>query len=405
MAGQLLSGLKVVEYGNFIAAAHCAKMMADLGAEVIKIEESGKGDESREYGPFPDDIPHLERSGLFLYLNANKLGITLNINNLTGQEILKKLLKDADIFVENNPPKLMKKLGLDYARIKKINPRLIVTSITPFGQTGPYRDYKAYAINCCAAGGVSQITGHYWREPLTMPVSLGHYQAAIAAAGATMVALLARDVIGHGQQVDISEAEVWATYHVGFGVTKYTGGAGDGLTKGYLGGGMTYPAGRLIPCKDGHIALVAPQLKQWVKFLELMGTPDWTKDPRYRDRHAMQDDYPEEVDALLAPWFLDRTKREIFEICEKNAIPFAPLFNMKDEVEDPHLKAREFFVTVDREEVGKLKYPGAPYKLYDAPWALKRPAPLLGEHNEEIYCKRLGYTKEDLTALKRAGVI
>jgi crotonobetainyl-CoA:carnitine CoA-transferase CaiB-like acyl-CoA transferase len=168
---------------------------------------------------------------------------------------------------------------------------------------------------------------------------------------------------------------------------------------------MTYPAGRLIPCKDGHIALVAPQLKQWVKFLELMGTPDWTKDPRYRDRHAMQDDYPEEVDALLAPWFLERTKKEIFEICEKNAIPFAPLFNMKDEVEDPHLKAREFFVAVDRKEVGKLKYPGAPYKLYDAPWALKRPAPLLGEHNEEIYCKRLGYTKEDLTALKGAGVI
>ena len=162
MAEQLLSGLKVVECGNFISAAHCAKMMADLGAEVIKVEKPGTGDASREYGPFPDDIPHPERSGLYLYLNANKLGITLNLETATGQKILKELLKDADVFVENNPPKLMKEWELDYARLKKINPRLIMTSITPFGQTGPYKGYKVYAINCCAAGGVSQIMGHYW---------------------------------------------------------------------------------------------------------------------------------------------------------------------------------------------------------------------------------------------------
>jgi crotonobetainyl-CoA:carnitine CoA-transferase CaiB-like acyl-CoA transferase len=119
----------------------------------------------------------------------------------------------------------------------------------------------------------------------------------------------------------------------------------------------------------------------------------------------MEDDYPEEVDALLAPWFLERTKKELFELFEKNAVPFAPLYNMADEVSDQHLSERKFFATLDRAEAGVLKYPGAPYKFSKTPWSLERPAPLLGEHNEEIYCGRLGYLKEDLVALRRAGVI
>jgi len=405
MAKQALSGLKVVEYGSFVSAAFCTKLMADLGAEVIKIEEPKKGDESRDYGPFPDDVPHPERSGLFLYLNTNKLGITLNAKTTTGMSILEKLLREADVFVENHPPRAMSEIGLDYVKLRKLSSRLIVTSLTPFGQTGSYRDYKAYPINCCAMGGVSQSIGHYWREPLMMPLSHGDYQAAVSGALGTMVALLGRDVTGRGQQVDISETDVWATYHVGFGITIYAFGVKDNLRKGYIGGGWTYPARRVIPCKDGYMALCAPQLKQWVKFVELMGNPEWIQDPRYRDRHAMEDDYPEEVDALLAPWFLERTKKELFELFEKNAVPFAPLYNMADEVNDVHLKERRFFDTIDRDETGNLKYPGAPYKFSKTPWSLVLPAPLLGEHNEEIYCRRLGYSREDLVALRRAGVI
>jgi crotonobetainyl-CoA:carnitine CoA-transferase CaiB-like acyl-CoA transferase len=405
MAKQALSGIKVVEYGSFVSAPYCTKLMADLGADVIKVETPDIGDESRNHGPFPNDIPHPERSGLFLYLNTNKLGITLNVKTSTGQKILKGLLEDADVLVENNTPQFMNELGLDYPSVRELNPRLIMTSITPYGQTGPYSDYKAYPINCCAAGGVSQSIGHHWREPLTAPLSMGHYQAAVSGAGATMVAILARDTIGRGQHIDISEADVWATYYVGFGITIHAFGARDSLRKGYIGGGWTYPARRVIPCKDGFMALCAPQLKQWIRFLDLMGSPEWTQEPRYRDRHAMEDDYPEEVDALLAPWFLERTKKELFELFEKNAIPFAPLYDMADEANDAHLSERQFFVTVDRDETGMLKYPGAPYKFSKTPWKLNRPAPLLGEHNEEIYCGRLGYSKEDLVALRRAGVI
>ena len=153
------------------------------------------------------------------------------------------------------------------------------------------------------------------------------------------------------------------------------------------------------------MTLCAPQLKQWVTFLKLMGDPEWTQHPRYRNRHAMEDDYPEEVDALLAPWFLERTKEELFELFAKNAVPFAPLYDMEDEVNDAHLKEREFFASIERDETGPLDYPGAPYKLSRTPWALSQPASTLGEHNEAVLCGRLGYSRGDLAALRRAGVV
>ncbi|MBE0479654.1 MAG: CoA transferase [Dehalococcoidia bacterium] len=405
MTEKALSWLKVIECGRFVSAPYCAKLMADLGAEVIKIEEPGTGDESRNYGPFPDDIPDPEQSGLYLYLNTNKKGITLDVRTSAGKQLLAEILKEADVFIENLGPGFTREDVLNYARLREINPQLIVASISPYGQTGPYSNHKAYAINCCALGGVSQTIGHHWREPLTAPVLQGHYQAGVSAAGATMTALLARDITGRGQHVDIAEADVWATYHVGFGITIYAFGARETLRKGYIGGGWTYPARRVIPCKNGYMAVCAPQVKQWVKFLELMDNPEWSQDPRYRDRHAMEDDYPEEVDALIAPWFLERTKKELFEIFEKNAIPFAPLYNMRDQVEDTHLAERDFFASLDREHVGSLIYPGAPYKFSGTPWALESPAPQLGQHNSEIFMHRLGLSGEELVALRRTGII
>ena len=142
MDREALSGLKVLEYGEFICAPYCGKLLADLGAEVIKVEPPGLGDKARHWGPFPQDLPHPEKSGLFLYLNTNKLGVTLNLESAAGIKIFTELVKQVDVLVENNPPKEMEWLGLDYESLHQINPRLVVTSITPFGQTGPYHDYK-----------------------------------------------------------------------------------------------------------------------------------------------------------------------------------------------------------------------------------------------------------------------
>lgn len=402
MTEQALLGLKVVELGNFISAPYCTKLMADLGAEVIKVEKPS-GDDSRRYDPFLNDEPHPEKSGLFLYLNTNKLGITLNVKTKTGQKILKQLLKDADVLVENNPPQQMAELGLDYASLSKINPRLIVTSITPYGQTGPYRDYKGYALNTAGLGGQSMRTGEPDREPLAPPLSQSHYQSGAMGAVGTMSAIFARRSTGEGQHVDISEAEVWATIHLGHGVHL---GVFEGR-KSMRSGHRTisvYPW-CILPCKDGYMCLIAIQGFQWKRFLEAMGSPEWMQDERFRDRIGVALWYADEMDAMVEALIIDKTKDELFEICRRAQITFAPVRNIAEVANDSHFAERGYFVEKERARTGVLKYPGAPYKLSQTPWDLKRPAPLLGEHNEEIYCGRLGYSREDLARLRMGRII
>ena len=403
MAEQALAGLKVVEYGGFISAPYCTKLMADMGAEVIKVEEPGAGDESRRHGPFPDDVPHLERSGLFLYLNGNKKGVTLNLRTPTGREMLEGIIRDADVFVENQPAGDMAELGLDHSTLQSVNPRLIVTSISPFGQTGPYRDCKGYALNTAGLGGQTMRTGEAGREPLAPALSQSHYQGGSMGAAATMGALFARMATGKGQHVDISEAEVWATIHHGHGVHL---GVFEGR-KSVRAGHRTisvYPW-CILPCKDGYMCLIAIQGYQWKRFLEAMGTPEWMGDPRFENRIVMAMEHADELDALVMTWLLDHTKDEIFQICREKQITFAPIRDLAEVATDPHFEEREYFVEIDRRHVGTMKYPGAPYRLSETPWQLKSPAPTLGEHNEEIYCGRLGYSKEDLARLRSGNII
>ncbi|RLC95264.1 MAG: hypothetical protein DRI39_00525 [Chloroflexi bacterium] len=407
MADKALSGLKVLEWADFIAGPYCGKLLADLGAEVIKIEKPGTGDEARQRGPFPGHIPHPEKSGLFLYLNANKLGITLDPEIFTGKKILTELVKKADILIEDHAPAAMVSLGLDYTSLQGMNPGLIMVSITAFGQTGPYKDYKGYAINASALGGQSVCAGEPGREPLTPPLCLGHYQSGAAGAAAAMAALFARDFSGRGQQVDISEAQVWATLHTGNQESSFIMHGMKRMRWGHRTPGV-YPY-TILPCKDGFMSMIAIQGYQWKRFLEIVGdgqVPEWyANDPRFQDRRELSLKYADEMDALLAPWLMAHTKQEIYAMCREKRIPFAPVRNMEEVVNDEHLKVRDYFVEFDHPVAGRLKYPGAPGKFSESPWAIERPAPLLGQHNEEVYCNRLGYAREDLERLRNAGVI
>jgi CoA:oxalate CoA-transferase len=399
-----LDGLKIIEYGNLISAPYCTKLLAGLGAEVIKVEKPGSGDEARSHGPFPNDIPDPEKSGLFLSLNTNKLGITLNPDTATGKNILKRLLSEADVFVENNAPRRMEELGLDYHSLEKINPGLIMASITPFGQSGPYRDYKAYDINCCAAGGEAIGIGYPDREPLTMPLSQVSYQAGAATAAAILVALIARRRTGEGQAIDISEIEVLANLHLGHHILTFLYQGIIGVRQGAHSGYLLYP-NVLLPCKDGYMCLALPQEDQWLRFLELMGNPEWSKKPRYQARRAMQEEYPEEVDALITPWLKQYTMDELAGMCIKRRIPCSPVYNVAQVMEHPHLRVRHFFSEFEHKRAGKLKYPGEPYKFSRTGEQLRNPSPLLGEHNEEVFCQRLGFPKEELVSLRRSEVI
>jgi CoA:oxalate CoA-transferase len=404
MPDKALAGIKVLEWANYISGPYCTKVMADLGAEVIKIEEPGFGDEARQYGPFLNDNPHLEKSGLFLVLNTNKLGITLNLKTPTGREIFEKLITQSDVFVENHPPQEIKDLRLDYDCLNEINSRIVMTSITPFGQVGLYKDYKAYDINCSAAGGVSVGIGEPDREPLVMPASQGAYLAGISAAVGTLFALFARELIGEGQLVDVSESEVWANVVTGLNIITYIYRGVSGIRQGTRTGYAYYPSGT-FPCKDGYMCLTAPQQAQWERFLELMGKPEWAKDPRYTSRRRMNEEIADECDNLIKPWLMERTKDEIFALCREYRIPFAPLRTVDELLNDPQLKEREFFVEVEHQETGRLRYPGAPFKMSKTPWAIEHAAPFLGEHNEEVFVNRLGYSKEELSTLRKTGVI
>ncbi|MFH1650964.1 MAG: CoA transferase [Chloroflexota bacterium] len=404
MSNQALAGLKVVEWGNFIAAPYCAELFAQLGAEVIKIEPPGAGDEARQYGPFPKDTPHPEKSGLFLNLNINKLGITLDPTKPKGKEILLKLLQDADVFVVNQPQPDLKKLKLDYASLKKIYPRLIMALITPFGASGPYQDWKGYDLNCCALGGITSTIGYPNRIPLNPAMHQGHHEAGLMAAIAVLLSLQDRDNTGKGGFIDQSESDVWATIHIGMGIQSYLEEGRLRRRSGHFSPHRPYPDS-VLPCKDGAVCVDTPQNRQWRRFLEIMGNPEWANDPIFKDRIAAADEHWQKADAYVGQWLMQHTKAEIFKTLQDAHVPAAPVRTVEEIIHDEHMKQRKFFVTVDHPEAGKLKnYPGVCYAFSKTPFTVQRPAPRLGEHNTQVLGK-LGYSATDLAALRQEEVI
>ncbi len=398
-----LAGLKVVEFGHYITAPFAAKLLAGYGAEVIKIEPPGVGDEARRHGPFPRDIPHPEKSGLFLTLNLSKLGITMDPSTPTGRSLFLELLKEADILVHNFRASELEGWGLDDGTVRKANPLLITTSVTVFGDEGPNSDHNAYALTGAAAGGVSYKLGHPERPPLPSPFDRGDWFAGVGAAGATMMAVMARELTGEGQHVDISSAEMYDGYNA----------VGDMIDL-LEGGRLAKRAGRrhptiypwvIMPVKDGHFSMITTQKRHWDRFVELMGSPDWAADPRYQDLRKVGARYPEELNALIEPWVSSHSKWDIWKTCRENKIPFQPVQTSADMLDSEHLHARGFWAQVEHPEAGPLTHDGGPVQMSETPWAHRCPAPRLGQHNREVYCGRLGLSAPEVRELYRAGII
>lgn len=398
---QVLSGVKVLDLTHYIAGPYCTKMLADYGAEVIKIEKPGEGDPARHLIPFYKDDPHPEKSGFFLYLNTSKKGITLNLKTAAGKDIFKRLLKDTDIVVENFSPRVMPSLGLDYETLEKINPCLVMTSISNFGQTGPYRDFKATEIVEDGMGGWSMIIGHPDREPLKPGGSQSQFVSGLFGAIGTVSAHWGKLMSGIGQHVDVSIME--AVQYIQMNLTStysYTEGMFTIKRRGNRVG--PYPGG-ILPCRDGYIGAITVTAEKWPILCEWMGMPELINDPRFKtaaDR-AMNID---ELDAVMISWLVEHDQEELYREGQRRGLPFGLPCSSKMLLESPHLKARGYFVEVDHPMTGKVTYPGAQVKMGETPYNLKR-APLLGEHNEEIYCGRLGFSQDDLVRLREQGVI
>ena len=339
-----------------------------------------------------------------------KRGVTLDVGTDSGREILDRLLDSADIFLENQPIGLMEEAGLDYESVHARHPGLIVTSISPYGRSGPYRDYVGYDLNVNAIGGMSFGTGYPHREPLTTPLYQVSYLAGVGAAFASIVAILARDLNARdskdegGQLVDVAEAQILATLLSGYHLPTFIYRGVAGWRSGNRMRLGLFP-NCVLPCKDGYVCIDAPQMDQYRRFLTMIGDPDWVNEPRYRDRRAMSDQYPEEAESLLTPWFMEHTKDEILQLCIENRVPCVPVREIDEVMADEQLNSRDYFREVSHPVAGALRYPGAPFRLSATPCRVVRPAPSLGQHNGEILGGELGISDDELGRLSQIGAV
>jgi crotonobetainyl-CoA:carnitine CoA-transferase CaiB-like acyl-CoA transferase len=352
-------------------------------------------------GPVFKDDPHPEKSGLFLYLNTNKRGITLNLKSETGKKIVKDLVAEADILVESFSPRVMPGLGLDFEALEKINPRLVMTSISNFGQTGPYRDYKASEVILYGMGGCMCSTGLGEAEPMKKGGNLVQYGGGTMAAVATMIALHGAETGERGDHVDVSlmEVQMGSIERRMSELLAYQ--YNDELTpRSDIAGLLQYPFG-VFPCKDGYVDVAAGFL--WIDRLEsVLGIP---LAERYGGTNQFDLERREEFfSQIWYPWAMERTKKEIVAACQKGRVLSAPVHTVADLLEEEQLKERGFWVEIDHPVVGKLTYPGDSMRSEDLPLAAGRPAPLLGQHNQEVYGE-LGYGVADVTRLRELGVV
>ena len=398
MPAGLLSGLRVLDLGSGISGPWCAKILADYGAEVIKVEPPGSGDAARRMGPFAGDDPDPEKSLTFLYLNTYKKGVTLYPSTVTGRKLLDRLLADADVLVENNPPAQAKELGLDYQSLAAVNPQLVVTSITPFGQTGPYRDFQATDIVTYALSGLMYHTGDSDREPLRNVLEQSFYVAGANAAAATQVALFARLSSGEGQHVDVSTAECLGAHLVQpLPYYNYMGAVKG--RRPVRGAGFE----ELMPARDGYVSPSVQGSQPWSTIASLIGLEE-LQDEKFATG-AGRVAHGEELKELLIKGLAQWDRMPLFLASGERRLVFGMAQDAGDLANCPHLQARDFFVEVVHPVVGRAQYPGMAVRLPGETITGSQPAPLLGQHNSEIFGQEFGYPPEDLVSLRQHGVI
>jgi crotonobetainyl-CoA:carnitine CoA-transferase CaiB-like acyl-CoA transferase len=399
-----LSGFTVLELGEDVSAPYCGKLLADYGADVIKVEPP-QGDPARRHGPFPDDLPHPEKSALFLYLNTNKKSVTLDVSTASGVRLLRRLVEEVDVLVENQPAARLEDLGLSFRDLARLNPRLIMVSVKPFGE-GPYGRWKATNLTSFASGGQMYLTGDPDREPLLTGGYQAEYQAGLNAFGATLAALLGLAVMEVGQHIEVSAMECQACV-LEIYLPDYAYRRSEALSK--RRGNVNSAVIGLYPCQDGYLGIHAMP-RQFAALARAMGREDLLTDERFRDVQSrlMHND---ELTAEFYAWAVTQTREEAYRRAGECRAPLACVLNLQEVLDSPQMKARRYFQEVEHPAAGRCTYPGPPFRLTDGSqdgeswgWRAGR-APLLGEHNEEVFGELLGLERTDLVRLRAAGVV
>jgi len=391
-----LDGIKVVDLSAALTGPFCTQLLADFGADVLKIEPPGKGDMLRAFGP-----PYLKgESPYFLLTNRNKRGITLDITKEKGREILMRLAKDTDVFIENYRPGVKKKLKIDYDTLKEINPRLIYCSISGFGQTGPYAERAGFDPIAQGMSGIASITGWKHTGPVRVGVAIGDSLGGIFATYGILMAIIERERSGQGQRVETSLLEGLISV-LGFQAAKYfaTGERPEPLGNDH---GMVSPYGT-FKTKDSFINIAAGNQGMWERLAEALGLGHLIREERFRTVPARVTNRSE-LGKLLEEKLGEKTTKEWGEILNEVGVANGPILHIDEVFQDPQVLHQEMLVEMDHPTIGKIKNIGFPVKLSRTPAAVRRPPPLLGQHTEDLL-KELGYGPQEIETLRKEKII
>lgn len=390
-----LDNIRVLDLSRFIAGPLCAQLLGDMGAEVIKVERPG-GEDARHHAPFVED-----ESLYTMMYNRNKHAITLNTRSDQALEILEQLVADSDVLVENYRPGTLEAMGLGHDRLRELNPRLVVTSISGFGQTGPDSQRPLFDAIAQAMSGLMSITGQPDGEPTLTGTFVADYISGYYGALGTMFALFHRERTGEGQVVDIASLDVlFATLgtrpsqQAMFGTSPGRNGSRDLLTA---------PA-RVFRCRDGHLYLHGGTNPLFPRLCDAMGRPELKEDSRFSSIPDRME-HVDEIEAEVRAWTEAHDLQTVCDALTEAGVPFGPVATIAEVVESPQLAAREMLERIEHSTVGEVVLPGIPVKLSGTPGAIRKAPPVVGEDNAEVYQRLLGFDRDRLEGLRRDGVI
>jgi crotonobetainyl-CoA:carnitine CoA-transferase CaiB-like acyl-CoA transferase len=393
---QPLEGIRVTDLSRVVSGPYCTMMLGDLGAEIIKIEHPELSDETRSWGP--PFAPGRNDSAYYLSMNRNKKSLTLNFKTPEGKNILRKIIEQSDIFIENFRVGTLKKLGFDYEKVKEINPQIIYCSISGYGSTGPYAEKGGYDVIIQGMGGLMSINGD--SEPMKVGLPIVDITTAMLATQAILAALFVRSRTGKGQLVETSLLEAQVSWLANVGSNYLVSGK---LPEKF---GNQHP--NIVPYQpykaiDGSFIITVTNDKFWQKFCKVIGKPEFIDDERFKT-NALRLAHRNELNSFLEPLFLSKTVAEWLNLFEKEEIPVGPINNLEQVFNDPQVLHREMLAEV-KHSSGNIKMAGIPIKFSETKPEIKLAPPLLGEHTEEIICNLLKYSKEEFAELKKNKII
>ncbi|MBI3967063.1 MAG: CoA transferase [Chloroflexi bacterium] len=391
-----LERIRVLDLTRALAGPYCAKMLGDMGADVIKIELPGKGDDSRGWGP-----PFQEgESSYFLSINRNKRSLTLNLRDEKGKEVLRKLIKTADVLIENFTPGVMERLGFGYEQMAEINPALIYCAMSGFGPTGPYAQKPAYDLILQGMGGVMSVTGPYGGPPTKCGVAIADITTGMFGAFAIVNALFHRERTGEGQRIDTSLLHsqiALLTFHAG----QYFATGHPPMPIGNLHPSIT--PYQTIAVQDGYVNVAPANESLWRRFCEALNLDELPRDPRF-EVNAKRLANRDELTRLIEARTTQLTQKDVIDRLEAAGVPCGPVYRLDQIFSDPQVQHLGLQAKVQHPKIGELSQTGIPYTFTKTPGEIRRHPPLLGEHNDELLAE-LGYSADEIQSLRGSQVI